>query len=190
MYNAFISTIQMCMKFIKENVAFKVEVKMANQQDLDNLSKKQIARIHEEIILGRWAFFWISYMHLFIQWHTIQLHWCCIIIIRIFPLCKDVGLEIAKHVANHFDGLIFISILCIIGQNNCKVTLKAWQVYQWQNNMLCLVGVLLKENYAIENVSLNLNFTFNLYVEILLGVVQKFGVPILNFKGIDMWIFW
>jgi hypothetical protein len=41
------------MKFIKENVAFKVEVKMANQQDLDNLSKKQIARIHEEIILGR-----------------------------------------------------------------------------------------------------------------------------------------
>jgi hypothetical protein len=29
-----------------------------------------------------------------------------------------------------------------------------------------------------------------LYVEILLGVVQKFGVPILNFKGIDMWIFW
>jgi hypothetical protein len=31
------------------------------------------------------------------------------------------------------------------------MTLKAWQVYQWQNNMLCLVGVLLKKNYAIEN---------------------------------------
>lgn len=42
----------MCMKFIKENIAFKVEVNMANQQDLDNLSKKKIANIHEEIILG------------------------------------------------------------------------------------------------------------------------------------------
>jgi hypothetical protein len=42
----------MCMKFIKENVAFKVEVKMANQQDFDNLSKNQIANIHEKIILG------------------------------------------------------------------------------------------------------------------------------------------
>ncbi len=52
--------------------------------------------------------------------------------------------------------------------------------------MLCLVGVLLKENYAIENISLNLNFAFNFNVEILLGVVQKFGVPILNSKGIDM----
>ncbi len=52
--------------------------------------------------------------------------------------------------------------------------------------MLCLVGVLLKENYAIENVNLNLNFTFNFYVGILLGVVQKFGVPILNSKWINM----
>jgi hypothetical protein len=41
--------------------------------------------------------------------------------------------------------------------------------------MLCLVGVLLKVNYAIENVSLNLNSTFNLYVEILLDVVQNLG---------------
>ncbi len=40
------------MKSIKENVAFKMEVKMANQQDFDNLNKKQIANIHEEIILG------------------------------------------------------------------------------------------------------------------------------------------
>jgi hypothetical protein len=47
-----LSTIQMCMKSIKENVAFKMEVKMANQQDFDNLNKKQIANIHEEIILG------------------------------------------------------------------------------------------------------------------------------------------
>jgi hypothetical protein len=43
-----------------------------------------------------------------------------------------------------------------------------------------------EKNYAIENVSLNLNFTFNLYVQILLGVVQKFGVPILNSKWINM----
>jgi hypothetical protein len=47
----------MCMKFIKENIAFKVEVNMANQQDLDNLSKKKLQTYMKKSYLGVKPFF-------------------------------------------------------------------------------------------------------------------------------------
>ncbi len=39
---------------------------MANQQDFDNLSKKQIVNIHEEIIFGCLSLF-LNFLHTFIH---------------------------------------------------------------------------------------------------------------------------